>query len=541
MRASRNIVAFFDGTGNKPRERTAPVENTNVRMLFLRCAGAPEDQQVSQYFKGVGTQRLTLGRLLAGAVGFGLTRKVKAGYRYLVHNYQPGDRIFLFGFSRGAFIARTLAGLVGHTGILRKEHEHFLNEALRLYIEDADPAHSRLAAYLQGLQKRSPGFEPSAPLPIHFIGVWDTVASVGWPEDVTPRLLGTILRHWSMAQRTTLPAHITHARHALALHELRHDFEPTLWTGCTPAQSLEQPWFAGCHSDVGGSYEQRALADVALSWMQQCAVQRGLQVPQPGTPVLHINNIGGVHIEDRLVFRLRGLGVREVLQHKSARLEQPPAADGSSVHPSALERLLSEPPPPYRTLNRKVSGISGWLEDVDDMTLPVFVRAYFAGQLGAVALTRGGLLRYPAWACLTHHQLRRSAAQIRQAAAAGRGELPEDTPWTLAILFACGEHQRLMQLLRALETRSTMLEGSFAAVIAADNIEAAQSCELHYNLLQGVPQQALELLPVARREEFATLCEAHFRPRASRSLEAELKLSKLKKKAPKIRLPGRRR
>jgi uncharacterized protein (DUF2235 family) len=279
---TKRLVVCCDGTWNTPDQavdgRACP---TNVTKLALAVAGAAPDgtRQVQHYLEGVGTRRWE--RLRGGAFGMGLSRNVKDAYRFLVDHYEPGDEIFLFGFSRGAFTARSLGGLIRNSGILRPEHDGRIEEAYRLYRDRAK--HPR------GTEAQEFRRAYSHEARIRFIGVWDTVGALGIPLSGL-RWVNMVNRKWQFHD-TTLSSIVQSAFQALAVDERRKPFEPAVWKPSDQArdQQLEQVWFAGDHCDVGGGHADGSLADVALLWMRDRARACGLafdddvfQPPVPG-------------------------------------------------------------------------------------------------------------------------------------------------------------------------------------------------------------------------------------------------------------------
>ena len=188
-------------------------------------------------------------------------------YRFLVERYEPGDELFLFGFSRGAFTARSLAGLIRNAGILRREHAGRVDEAYRLYRARGDLAHP--SGIESRIFRRWYSHEPD----VHFIGVWDTVGALG-----IPGMRGRLAERMWGFHDTQLSSHVSNAFHALAIDERRRPFAPTLWDrpADAPGQTLEQVWFAGVHSDVGGGYPNPGLSEIALLWMAGRAAACGL-------------------------------------------------------------------------------------------------------------------------------------------------------------------------------------------------------------------------------------------------------------------------
>lgn len=284
----KNIVICADGTGNT----TIKGRGTNVFKIFEAVdtseprSKQPRPQQAAIYHDGVGTESLKWLRLLTGAGGWGLSRNVKQLYGELARVYVPGDRIFLFGFSRGAFTVRTLAGLITTCGILDVSRpEYSTNELFWRGIRAAYAAYrkkyqTRLSLWLRGkltpdpdalrrqFSVEIPGFTyPNEPV-IHFIGVWDTVDAVGLPFRLAD-LINEFIWRFKFPD-TSLSAHVGAACHALAADEARESFRPLLWdeSAENPANPrIQQVWFAGVHSNVGGGYPRQGMSLVALDWM----------------------------------------------------------------------------------------------------------------------------------------------------------------------------------------------------------------------------------------------------------------------------------
>ncbi|MGV9820436.1 DUF2235 domain-containing protein [Nocardia xishanensis] len=266
---SKQLVLCCDGTWNTPDQQSP----TNVTKIA--SAIAPKDhngrEQRVFYHLGVGTNRWE--RIRGGAFGFGLSRDVRDAYRFLVQNFEPGDELFLFGFSRGAFTARSTAGFVRNCGILRAEAADRVDEAYALYRSRSSTTRPRSVEAT--LFRRSYSHETR----IRFIGVFDTVGALGIPLDGL-RLANLLNRRWQFHD-TELSTTVDAAFQALAIDEKRGPFQPTLWTRRadspnTDSQQLEQVWFAGVHSDVGGGYPERELSDIPLLWMVDRARSCGL-------------------------------------------------------------------------------------------------------------------------------------------------------------------------------------------------------------------------------------------------------------------------
>ncbi len=269
----KRLVICCDGTWNTP-DQVSGGQPTPTNVTKLALAVLPHDETgVEQrvfYHRGVGTRPGE--RIRGGGSGFGLSRDVKETYAFLVANFEPGDEIFFVGFSRGAFTARSTAGFVRNSGVLRPEHAERVDEAYALY--RSRKAHPR--GIEAQLFRRSYSHETR----IRFIGVWDTVGALGIPMSGL-RLVNVLNRRWQFHD-TALSTWVDAAFQALALDEKRGPFRPTVWTKqeSEHEQDVEQVWFAGVHCDVGGGYPDHSLADVPLVWMLSKATAHGLRIDQ---------------------------------------------------------------------------------------------------------------------------------------------------------------------------------------------------------------------------------------------------------------------
>jgi uncharacterized protein (DUF2235 family) len=269
----KRLVICCDGTWNTPDLVVAGEDVcTNVAKLGLLVADVDAEGRRQRLFydQGVGTAG-KLDRWLGGAFGVGLSRKVQASYMFAVENYDPGDEIFLFGFSRGAYTARSVAGLIRNAGLLRRQHARQLGAAYALYRDRSNTTHPRAREAM--LFRKSFSYE----VRIKFIGVWDTVGALGIPR--LPYLPAPALSHHWDFHDVTLSSYVDNAFHALAIDERREPYAPTLWDqqkDLTEPQHLEQVWFSGVHSNVGGGYPDSGLSDVALAWLMDRARRCGL-------------------------------------------------------------------------------------------------------------------------------------------------------------------------------------------------------------------------------------------------------------------------
>lgn len=260
----KRLLCFFDGTWNKPDGKA---DLTNVVKLARVALGTAPDgtAQVTRYVEGIGTDPGDSEReaFLEGAIGVGIDRRILCGYRFLAERYEPGDEVYLFGFSRGAFQARSLGGLIGLVGLL-PDKPGLIDAAWEYYQRHAaSPDPARLA------ELRAQGH---GSVRIRCLGVWDTVGNLGLPFIGSGGLNSGYDFH-----DTELAPHIDVGLHALALDEPRGPFSPSLWTrkrGATlpPGQVIEQVWFAGSHANVGGGFPDSALSDIALLWMAERAM-----------------------------------------------------------------------------------------------------------------------------------------------------------------------------------------------------------------------------------------------------------------------------
>ncbi len=332
----KRIVICCDGTWNRAdQEENGTPCPTNVVKLAYRIAKRDEhgNPQIVYYGQGVGTGN-TLDRVTGGAFGHGLEDNILDAYRFLIANYESGDQLYLFGFSRGAFTARSLAGMIRNCGILRRDAIAQYRAAVSLYRSRMDrPDDTRSTEF-----KEKFSICGNEGIPIHFMGVWDTVGSLGIPL----RGLRSLTLSRYQFHDTELSGRVHNAYHALAIDEFRTPFEPTLWARKPkPGQTVEQVWFAGAHSDVGGGYAQPGLSDISLGWMLDRAAEHGLRIdPQvvAGLP-LAPDHRRGPHISKKGFYRLTRDFNRRIGVAFDTRGETTERIDSTqSVHHSVLKR-----------------------------------------------------------------------------------------------------------------------------------------------------------------------------------------------------------
>jgi uncharacterized protein (DUF2235 family) len=262
----KRLVVCCDGTWNRPDQQTkdgAPCPTNVIKLAYRVAKRDGEVLQILFYDQGVGTGNV-VDRYLGGALGRGLSDNIFDAYRFLLANYEPGDEIYLFGFSRGAFTARSVAGMIRKVGIIRREYIEQYLQALTLY----------RTAKVRPTDDQARTFRDRyAIIPdtkIRCVGVFDTVGALGVP-------IGGKDDEDYAFHDTELSGSVQYAFHALAVDERRGAFEPTLWAYRPKEdQIVRQMWFAGAHSDVGGGYGEHELSDIALDWMIAQAKTAGL-------------------------------------------------------------------------------------------------------------------------------------------------------------------------------------------------------------------------------------------------------------------------
>ncbi|MCG8605741.1 DUF2235 domain-containing protein [bacterium] len=300
---SKNIVVCYDGTGNEYGSN-----NTNVVGVFESIV---RDQEQSAFYDpGVGTFSFwgrTLGRkigtLLGKAFGTGLQQNIEDGYEYLMNRFEPGDNLFLFGFSRGAYTARALAGMIHRFGLLQKGSKNLIPYVSKMYTKrEFNVAEEFKKSFCHECKP-------------HFIGIWDTVGSLGF---ITGKKFFD----------TKLNPDVAHGYHAIAIDEQRKKFPVSLWdeTKQVDGQVIEQVWFAGVHSDVGGWYTERHLSDISFAWMMDKAEACGLKLLTHWKDRLD-QNASGVQHESRNGFWKLWRPVRRKIP------------EGAMIHQSVFDRM----------------------------------------------------------------------------------------------------------------------------------------------------------------------------------------------------------
>ena len=391
---SKNIAIFLDGTWNQVDDYT------NVYSLYQYCLGTEmgvngdnidwghkqklsEPDQVRYYDPGVGTSPIASPVLIGGAIGYGLSTNVAQAYLSLCREYQPGDRIFIFGFSRGAYTARSLGGLLNRFGVLLPKWiepathtkippKKWLAHRRALKIPKLAVRTDRQASQQrrqfkrdQIIQKFKGKYCRPDEVRIKFMGVFDTVGAMGIPSLLDPLgnrrgLTGKVSEHFfarNLMPDTDFPGNVDFACHALAIDEYRPHFKPTLWTKTN--ECVEQRWFIGAHSNVGGGYPNSLLNNKPMYWIYQHARSHGLRMGNFLVP--HDN----VHLDEPIDDSFASFRLPYQLSNHSeyyrsldlAEARSPEKIDDSqSLDDSVLKRIAADPvyrPPNVMRLENK--------------------------------------------------------------------------------------------------------------------------------------------------------------------------------------------
>ncbi|QCB97933.1 DUF2235 domain-containing protein [Arthrobacter sp. PAMC25564] len=338
---SRNLVVCLDGTGAQLRAKG----NTNVVLLYELLDHSDPIKQIAYYDPGVGTfssagawtpLARAISRLGGLAFGWGLRQNLGEAYTWLMQNWAPGDQVFVFGFSRGAYTARSLVGILRAIGVLRPGSENLVPYVVAAYARragettiDWDEVHLTSEVFAQHVDGKST-------IPVKYLGLWDTVKAAGFLRwEVT----------WPFTRELPNAARI---RHAVSINEQRAPFKEYLVDARTDG-TLEEVWFAGVHSDVGGTFvddpppgqitrpgkntHAPRLSRITLKWIIEGAIAEGLLVrsraPIAACTVTPADATSKLHRRGR-AWALLGTRDRKI-----------PA--GASVHASVNTRALTDP------------------------------------------------------------------------------------------------------------------------------------------------------------------------------------------------------
>ena len=328
----KRIAIFCDGTWNTPdKSEDGKYCQTNVVKMANALSPTSIDGtvQLLYYDTGIGSEGNLIIRSFDGATGVGISENILQAYRFIIQNYEQGDELFLFGFSRGAFTVRSLSGLIRNSGILKIKNLDQVPKAYSIYRSrklDLQPRAIEATLFRKT-------FAVEETTIIKFIGVWDTVGALG-----NPLFLDGILSKQNQFHDPEISSKTSHAFHALAIDEKRKNFEATLWHRKEDykGQVLEQVWFPGVHSDVGGGYPETetGLSDIALKWMLEKAQSCNLNFdtiaikPDP-MALMHESYCGYYKLQTKLS---RPIGL--VVPNKGNTNE--------SIHSSVIERYIND-------------------------------------------------------------------------------------------------------------------------------------------------------------------------------------------------------
>lgn len=308
----KRIILCCDGTWSKPGSKDlGKVVKTNVQKMYLAInTDTNFVKQVKYYGQGVGTGFSVRDQFLGGGTGLGVDKNIQDAYKFIMWNYEPGDELYFFGFSRGAYTVRSLGGLIRNCGIMKPEYLHLVNEAYQLYRDRTSLTHPD--SDLMRAFKRSYGIDEQE-TKIKFMGVWDTVGALGIPL----RWFSWLNRKYTFHD-VKLGSQIKYAYHALAVDEKRKIFEPALWEISEKAitapdpQICEQVWFPGVHSNVGGGYADCGLSDATLQWMINKAADTGLEFDKNDIEKIKANSCGKMRITTTGIYALTAKKIRAI-------------------------------------------------------------------------------------------------------------------------------------------------------------------------------------------------------------------------------------
>ncbi|HTP62852.1 MAG TPA: DUF2235 domain-containing protein [Burkholderiales bacterium] len=335
----QRLVVCCDGTWNTPDQKDRGVMRpSNVVKIarYVLPQGAGGIEQHVYYDKGVGTGDL-VDRVFGGAFGVGLAHNVLQAYEFLSQHHRAGDEIYLFGFSRGAYTARRVVGMMRKAGLLppmadATARTAAIRDAYAMYLKRETRAQGGADAPAALAFRERHG---AARVPVRFLGVWDTVGAYG-----IAGVMGQLTTAASTARfhDRILSSDVRHACHAVAIDEHRRLFEPTLFqqgaNGAAGGQVIEQSWFAGVHANIGGGYEDTGLSDIALQWMAARAEGCGLALDQGWRGKIAPDEFGELRDSQTGIYALLGKAVRPIGEQ---------AGGFERMHHTPVERMERDP------------------------------------------------------------------------------------------------------------------------------------------------------------------------------------------------------
>lgn len=318
----KNIVVLSDGTGQDGVKDL----DTNIYKLKLML-GADTPEQMSFYDKGVGTDWR---KIFGNAVGRGFSHNVLQCYEYLSETFNTGDKIFLFGFSRGAATIRSLSGFISSFGIMPKSTPQLVDKAWGIYkIKNKNKREKATEEFLST--------QTTNRTEIEFLGCYDTVAALGHPYKRISKIIDKVPFWKHRFHNFKLCGNVKNAYQALAIDDKRKTFHPILWDADS-SRNIRQVWFCGMHSDVGGGYEDNSLSDIPLTWLTNMAVKHGLIVNSSDS--VNINGDVNGHMHDSMTWFYR----------KKERFWDTNRTDKPILHASVINRKKNKDnknEPPY--------------------------------------------------------------------------------------------------------------------------------------------------------------------------------------------------
>jgi len=261
----KKIILLADGTWNRPNQKDRSRVNPSNVVKFYRAlsdTSLDKQPQLKKYIMGIGVKENIFKHYYSGITGMGIMQNIQKLYKFLVEHYEEGDELFLLGFSRGAYTIRSLSALIYKCGILTKDKINRISDVYNFY-------RNKKRTYEDLEDFRSKNCWNDKNNSVKFIGVWDTVGALGFPI----RGLKWITEKRFGFHSERLMPNVENAFQALAIDEKRKNFEPSLWKtqSLKTGQRVEQVWFAGSHSNIGGGYDEAGLSDTTLQWMMDMA------------------------------------------------------------------------------------------------------------------------------------------------------------------------------------------------------------------------------------------------------------------------------
>ena len=331
----KNIVVFSDGTGQEGGEGA----NTNIYKLF-NIIEDRTSQQISFYDPGLGTGWRKLSGNVSGA---GISKNILECYTFIFENFEAGDQIYLFGFSRGAATVRSLTSFIHYFGIIPKSRPELIKQAYKIYKIENEPKRKRKAD--EFVSKHHTMWTR-----IKFLGCYDTVAALGLPIKPLSVLMNIIPGMQHKFQNFKLNETVENAYQALAIDDERKTFHPILWDPeALPYQTIKQVWFCGMHTDVGGGYNEQELSDIPFSWMKEMAVNHGLLIYSSNSISINGDPNGYMH-------NSRGEGWTKLFRKKQ-RFWDSSRTDKPIIHNSVIQRKNN-------VNNKEESPYKSWILDL---------------------------------------------------------------------------------------------------------------------------------------------------------------------------------